>query len=96
MWRGVEKEVWGTHDEGEVPLDSRLFYPATMKGLAAFALYSRTNGSLGVLVDPRELGEVYETAFKLLFAVAVTAEFMDMEASVEGTMTRRLVMTGLW
>lgn len=62
--------------------------------LPAFAMYSRVNETLGELLDPEELAGMYRKAFKLLFAVGVTAEMMNMEDGVEVMVERRFSAPG--
>lgn len=74
----------------ETPADTDsaiLLYIPNTSGLTAFAMYSRANGSLAGLLDPAELGKTYETAFKLMFAAAATAEMTSEGITTPGSVT---------
>lgn len=81
----------------ETPKDTEsqlLLYRPNTRGLAAFATYTRENGSLAGLLDPGELGRTYETTFKLMYANAVTLELMDEVTTTHGVVERTFRATG--
>lgn len=84
-------ETFETPKDTESPL---LLYHPNTSGLTAFALYSRVNGSLAGLLDPTALGGIHETAFKLMFANAVTVEMIDQGKTTAGVVERSFRATG--
>lgn len=81
----------------ETPKDTKsrlLLYTPNTRGLTAFAMYTRENGSLADLLDPGELGRTYETAFKLMYANLVTVELIDEGITTHGIVERTFRATG--
>lgn len=84
-------ETFETPKDTESPL---LLYNPNTRGLTAFAMYTRENGSLAGLLDPGQLGRTYETAFKLMYANVVTVEFIDEGITTDGAVERTFRATG--
>lgn len=69
-------------------------YMSNIYTLPPFALSKKTPESLGALLNPEVLASTYESTFKLLFALAVAKELVDIGATDAVEVTRNVYTRG--
>lgn len=90
-------DAWGDtapRDGAAFVRSNSTVYIPNVASLSAFALYSRMNETLGLMLEPQEMAETYSRAFKMLFAVAWSQELLDPDSGVEGSVMRERRMRG--